>query len=87
MESVMPELIAIIYPTEQRARVAGVEQAQRIPHARRHVVKTTRRYNARANMMLALVEGIHRALTSLGRAWRALTSRFTMSRRNRALSR
>lgn len=46
-----------------------------------------RRFNARGNMMLALVEGLHRAGTALGRVWRAWTARLAMSRRTRVLGR
>ncbi|MGE0401655.1 MAG: hypothetical protein AB7T06_33445 [Kofleriaceae bacterium] len=47
-------------------------------------MRTTRQFGARGNMMVALLEGVYRAATALGRAWRAWTARFSMSRRDRA---
>lgn len=54
------------------------------------VVRPTRRFNARGRMMLALFEGVDRtvgrAATAVARAMRAVTSRLTTFRRNRALA-
>lgn len=63
---------------------AGAADRGSLPRAGGCDVRTTRQFGARGNMMVALLEGVYRAATALGRAWRAWTARFSMSRRDRA---